>query len=595
MILKLQTYPILTRLKCMALPRWCALLALVVTAAANLNAQTAEQTVRYVRIENAGQLSEDDYIICAHHEASSTLYALSTKTAGGKKQMASALAGSEPQALEGNDDALVWHISPTRSGYALGCASGFLKVTKQEGTDVAFTSDSGESLAQWLITTTGDGHFLIAQGNERALSLNHTVLNGTAQWLFGYYKEEGATRALTLYRRYSPFMYFPDGKATLPADGSRVAISASNMLLAPEGALPMEPYALADGSLPCSIPAMPLICRHHEGDAFSLQGDDGRYLNTSLTFGYEETLWRVQKGLITSDDGRILCYDTSRQAFSLLLPEEANGASISSALFTSIGDKPTTKAANGILTLQGAWSADELANLDWQEADVLDLRALSLPVHAKPFNSRPAERNTIILTDARQTAYVPDAWSFAIACEATEHNLIRPATLLDRQSLRLPLNFNVPSGALTYSRTLIADDGWETICLPFSADLPSNVEALVYQGTEDGQDGSALFQATSRLHAGEAALLRYTGTGTTYELHLSSRAGHTEGAVSGAFFGTYEPLVTKDTEGSIYMLDATGKNFVLTAAGSTLPPFRAAIVLGKEAAACKRLLTIKSH
>ena len=236
----------------------------------------------------------------------------------------------------------------------------------------------------------------------------------------------------------------------------------------------------------------------------------------------------------------------------------------------------------GYLKITEPLTADELAAKDLGGVTCLDLTGISLPEGATAFRHTPTEPNLLIYVRSEDANRVPEAWRFAVArAENGEARLLRPFELTDGAPLFIPFPFAVSTGQLRYTRHLIADGNWQTLCLPFDADAVEG-QGLFEAGKALGMDGEALaFGETETIAGGAAHILRTVGTAATdgrLTVTFSSKActvAPTLGYLYQGIWGTnYRQMAVADANESIYLLTADGSTFAHAAAGSTLAPFR---------------------
>lgn len=242
------------------------------------------------------------------------------------------------------------------------------------------------------------------------------------------------------------------------------------------------------------------------------------------------------------------------------------------------GDTDDAAKADSMVTgsqkvLSGLWSAEALSQVEWSGIRVLDLRKLELPDGLLPFQYRPKNENTLVLVNAQSASLVPAEWTMVVSCSEDGNDLLRGGTIYDGDSLEWPFAFGVGQGQLAYSRPLASDGGYETLCLPFDAAMPDDVQAYALDSLSTD---SAYFVEADTLKAGQACLLRYVGAETEPTLRLSSLAGHVAPLpAQGPLQGLYGALqVGEDGSGRAF-LDEDGTAFVVAAGSSRLPAFRA--------------------
>lgn len=236
----------------------------------------------------------------------------------------------------------------------------------------------------------------------------------------------------------------------------------------------------------------------------------------------------------------------------------------------------------GYLKITEPLTADELAAKDLGGVTCIDLTGISLPEGATAFRHTPVEPNLLIYVRSEDANRVPEAWRFAVArAENGEARLLHSFDLTDGAPLFIPFPFAVSTGQLRYTRRLIADGNWQTLCLPFDADAVEG-QGLFEAGKALGMDGEALaFGETQTITGGAAHILRTVGTAATdgrFTVTFSSKActvAPTLGYLYQGIWGTnYRQMAVADANESIYLLTADGSTFAHAAAGSTLAPFR---------------------
>ena len=236
----------------------------------------------------------------------------------------------------------------------------------------------------------------------------------------------------------------------------------------------------------------------------------------------------------------------------------------------------------GYLKITEPLTADELAAKDLGGVTCLDLSGISLPEGATAFRHTPVEPNLLIYVRSEDANRVPEAWRFAVArAENGEARLLHSFELTDGAPLFIPFPFAVSTGQLRYTRRLIADGNWQTLCLPFDADAVEG-QGQFEAGKALGMDGEALaFGETETIAGGAAHILRTVGTAATdgrLTVTFSSKActvSPTLGYLYQGIWGTnYRQMSVSDAGESIYLLTADGSTFAHAAASSTLAPFR---------------------
>ncbi len=276
-------------------------------------------------------------------------------------------------------------------------------------------------------------------------------------------------------------------------------------------------------------------------------------------------------------------YGTLLLLFCLCAALQASDGGTKRSRGTTPGDDGLTGTGwTGYLKITEPLTADELAAKDLGGVTCLDLSGISLPEGATAFRHTPVEPNLLIYVRSEDAGRVPEAWRFAVVrAENGEARLLHSFELTDGAPLFIPFPFAVSTGQLRYTRRLIADGNWQTLCLPFDADAVEG-QGLFEAGKALGMDGAALaFGETQTITGGAAHILRTVGTAATdgrLTVTFSSKActvAPTLGYLYQGIWGTnYRQMAVADANESIYLLTADGSTFAHAAAGSTLAPFR---------------------
>ena len=152
---------------------------------------------------------------------------------------------------------------------------------------------------------------------------------------------------------------------------------------------------------------------------------------------------------------------------------------------------------------------------------------------------------------------------------------MKNVVLNDAKPLLLPYPVSVEASQMSYVRQLCGDGGWETLVVPFDADVPEGVEALRFKEI-DGDD--AVFVSAKTIPAGEPVLIRPEKNSTKSEnFEIFSQKNKISSLEnSGATFcGTFQGFKLAEDSEDIYMLSNDGETFSRALAGSMLSPFRA--------------------
>lgn len=285
-------------------------------------------------------------------------------------------------------------------------------------------------------------------------------------------------------------------------------------------------------------------------------------------------------------------FSTLLLLFCLCAALQASDGGTKQSRGTAPGDDGLTGTEwTGYLKITEPLTAAELAAIDLGGVTCLDLSGISLPEGATAFRHTPTEPNLLIYVRSEDAGRVPEAWRFAVArAENGDARLLRPFELTDSAPLFIPFPFAVSTGQLRYTRRLIADGNWQTLCLPFDADAVEG-QGQFEAGKALGMDGEALaFGETQTITGGAAHILRTVGTAPAdgrLSVAFSSRActaSPTLGHLYQGIWGTnYRQMAVADANESIYLLTADGNFFAHAAAGSTLAPFRCFLSLFEPA------------
>ena len=152
--------------------------------------------------------------------------------------------------------------------------------------------------------------------------------------------------------------------------------------------------------------------------------------------------------------------------------------------------------------------------------------------------------------------------------------LLYPSVLLDAEEFFPISPFSVAEGQLTYTR-ILNDTGWETLSLPFAADVPSGIDARELERI-DGE--TLVFKPVTQIRPHIPVILRSehdSGVRVTFV----SKAGMVSAptAASLPLVPVYQHLeISSETE-EIYLLSGSGMTFTHAGNGSSLRPFRAYI------------------
>lgn len=561
------------------------LCALLLLAACPLQAQDISELLpaKFIRIQTLDELTDDGYYLIGganRNEGFILLNATLEENNSHKKVGAIRLTDELLNNLVISTPTLIWKFSTTTNTntYTIASAAGKGNLFAPTQNDTDLTLDQKKATS-WIITESATGFtFQNASNNRRFLGINE-LLN---QFLyFGNYTEIGAdTIQLAIYK-YDPNFAATPGEATQPHDGETIAIGADDIVATAQFQPVAVPHLLLhNGAIAPAEEISSLTASVHH-DSFSLQRADGYYLDFNLTFTPTPTWWKISNGYVISSEPtpRYLVYLPAQSRFAVLTRDEATKAKAIGVLLRSIGLPPVSTLTNSLLTLSGAWDANQLAAINWQGVSALDLTALSLPLHTLPFVNQPS-RNMPIYINQSDADVVPATWNFVIS----DAQLLRPTTLIDRQTLHIPHPFFAETNMLTYTRDFSSDGMWETLFLPFDTTVPNGYIAETLSSITDNQ---LIFEETQTVPANVPVIIRKTSSNQDNPtLTLRCTAGNvmTNASSTPRFFGTYQPLNITSSKENIYLLHKDGTAFVRADAGSSLDPFRAYLKLNSTEA-----------
>lgn len=181
----------------------------------------------------------------------------------------------------------------------------------------------------------------------------------------------------------------------------------------------------------------------------------------------------------------------------------------------------------------------------------------------------PADNTITYLTDSDK---VPAYGNLLVRNGA----LLYPSVLIDGAEFAPTRPFTVTAGQLTYTRTL-QDGNWETLSLPFAAQVPEGIDVRELVSAEGG---NLEFQPVPVIRPNVPVILR---SATEEGAHVTFVS--TGGTVSlpsdtpSALRPTYQHLYINSASEGIYLLTGAGMQFVRADSGSNLRPFRAFLAL----------------
>lgn len=462
----------------------------------------------------------------------------------------------------------VWRIAYNEEGHLLltGAVNGKLLCRKANGKlGLTLQKGGGTSNAGWVIETgPGDTFFLIdPTRSDRMLSLGGDS-NG-----FDNYSDpqQGPFAALYIYKLGGTAEI--SGRATLPADGARVALCNNGLARTPGGAATSTaPLALCNGSLADDGTVEVWTCRHTGNGRFVLENGRGALgydLNTVTGAAPE---WQVSAGRFVTLEAtpRTLCFDATARRWTVT----ASAGGLTEGLLATVAPAPGREISpKGVVTLTGGWPAAALAATDLTDATCLDLTGAVLPAKPLAFRTNLAECNLPIFVSETMTAAVPTSWPLVVSCGKV-NRLLRPYQLKDRAAFYTDRPITIGSGDLTYSRTFDGRHYWQTFCLPFT---PAWVGADCFR-VSIGEGGVLQLTQAAGLLQGQAYLVRYDKTGPLTFTSLAGTMEPNNPRADAPLQGVLQPYEVPDGATDIFLFSSSANEFARAAAGSRLAPFR---------------------
>ncbi len=549
-----------------------------------------ELPARFARLYSLSDIGERGYVaIGATEDGGHYLMrqVLSTQVAG-KLTVTPAGQALENYTLTQEDN--VWCIERYGTGWSLSGKRGYLAPDGQNGFRWS------ERPVAWTLVETGHGTFALVAAETPDYKVGVRSQNGTHY--FGRYRNEDDRTQLHLYR-------FEARQAQPPTNNSRVALAVltegefyclnsdlasltdagnyrlANDTLSPEGCFAQWTVRYADADYFCLVDDC--------GQALAV--DSGRLVLLDDT-GSQSALWQVENGLIQTAgrdvpslilgtktvDGACVPY--------LYTPDELLVADIPTFAFYGIGSPPSFQTdEHGALFLLGAWSTFALSALSLQGITTVDLSRISLP--RAGLTLHPDGANTLIYIRDDETEYVGSQPLSLIAVGNGENVALTPISLTDKDPFYVLYPFRAAHG-VTYTRTAIADGGWETLCIPFDVKtLPGDFAFEEVRGISGMQ---LRCEQVTAIEANRPVIFTCANTTTgdsPVELSLSAEnvwVTAESDVVEMPLRPNYTHFTVGERAGSCYLLNKTGTTFVLADATSSLPPFRAYLITSAVAA-----------
>lgn len=549
----------------------------------------------FQRIGSTEQLTGSGYYLIACQAFDGSYYLMSNQVrqkGQSKKLVGLPISGDIPPSISAPSATAVWRLKKQSANeVALISTDGSAAVYAKQG-DQTNIELSASTATYWTISNLTEGTFALQHPDSEK---NFLSIYKEGQATFGNYKNYDSNR-LYIYKFAEP-LSDAIGEAKRPADGARVGIYAAEFLAEAEDtggltAAEASELQLANGSMAPDLRQSIWTCRHNGTASFTLTDEQGRYLDHQLQLSHVKAEWQVTGGKIApvgSEEAlSILVLDKEQHRF--LLVDGNQPSHHLPATFVPIGTEPDSLQNGGVKILSGAWSAKRLAAILWKDVDALDLTGISLPNATKKFVNRPGDRHTIIYINESAAGQGMALGDFLIAKGESGYSLLTVSSLTDKQAIAFDRDFQVGEQMLTYTRQAAPGDGWETIVLPFQADVPKKWQAKVLSLYAEGE---LSFRDTEVIPSHTPAIIRRTEESGTEQVTFSAKAGNVSATQPEAtvFMGTYKPITIASAEDNVYLLNADGTAFVKAAAGSRLMPFRAALNLKQSGKEKKQLRT----
>lgn len=303
------------------------------------------------------------------------------------------------------------------------------------------------------------------------------------------------------------------------------------------------------------------------------------YLGHALDPVSEPAAWQVAGGWLRTTEAapRYIAFDAAAAQWYVT----TDTLSAQPAALAAVAPAPTlTLTETGVCCLEGGWSAPSLASLPLATVRCLDLTRIALPLHARTFDHLPDTVNLPIFVAEACAGAAPAAWPFVVACDGSVNALLRPYCLKDKASFFTDRPIRAEAGQLSYVRADCKADGWYSLCLPFEA---VSAEAEIFTPSSLQTD-TLYLTVQDALAAGRPALFRALQPGSvTFTCTACQLTAAT--ANDACLCGVFRSWPVPSSGGNVYLFSSSRNAFVRAAAGSLLPPFRAALVLSGAQAA----------
>ena len=139
--------------------------------------------------------------------------------------------------------------------------------------------------------------------------------------------------------------------------------------------------------------------------------------------------------------------------------------------------------------------------------------------------------------------------------------LLYPSVLLDALDFKPTQSFTVASGQLSYTRTL-QDNNWETLALPFAANVPDGIDARELVSVEGG---TLSFQPVTQIRPHVPVIIKSTGEAGMQVTFVSKACTVVPlNEVSSLMVPVYQFFEVNSAAEGIYLLTSDGHTFSLS-------------------------------
>ena len=573
----------------------CLLLILLPLLPCAMSAQDAADVLpaTFRRVCSESQLAEGGMYALVGHTATGQRAVMSHNLNGKGKlegtRILPADDGTGRIVIDHADD--LWQLQCDATG-------GFLLINPATQQRLARLSDDGlglkwaekdDATARWKLVFNAMGEtFWYALGlTKRTLSV-HTDFNPETkkyEYKFDFYSTPDTPHLVLYLMEQTGQPPVPPGEEPeepsdrQPPGGSRVTLCHEMQLrLTDGGAADGRDFWLCDSTVAPFGNLDIWTVDSLSSKSFALRREK-LYLGHALEPVSEPAAWQVAEGWLRTTEAapRYIAFDAAAAQWYVT----TDTLSAQPAALATVAPAPKQSlSATGVCSLEGGWSAPSLASLPLATVRCLDLTRIALPLHARTFDHLPDTVNLPIFVAEAWAGAAPAAWPFVVACDGSVNALLRPYGLKDKASFFTDRPIRAEAGQLSYVRADCKADGWYSLCLPFEA-VSAEAEILTPSSL---QTDTLFLTVQDRLAAGRPALFRALQPGSvTFTCTACQLTAATEN--DACLSGVFRSWPVPSSGGNVYLFSSSRNAFVRAAAGSLLPPFRAALVLSGAQAA----------